>query len=184
MFALTLDDPAVTAYTAIIQFGAIAATVLYFFKDLVRLVGAWLAPRRARTRLPARLGGHRGFDPGGCDRLPPQEGDHRRSAQPVGHRGSPHPVERGQVGGREANGVQRGEGQVTMCDGLIIGLAPCFSLIHGVSRSGATISAGLIKGLDRVTPTRLSFFMAIAALTAAGPHELRTSTSARSARVR
>jgi len=65
----------------------------------------------------------------------------------------------------------RGEGQVTMRDGLVIGLVQCFSLIPGVSRSGATISAGLLKGLDRVTATRLSFFMAIPALTAAGLYE-------------
>jgi undecaprenyl-diphosphatase len=68
---------------------------------------------------------------------------------------------------------QRGEGQVTMRDGVVIGLVQCFSLIPGVSRSGATISAGLIKGLDRVTATRLSFFMAIPALTAAGLYELK-----------
>jgi len=73
----------------------------------------------------------------------------------------------------ETQGVQRGEGQVTMRDGLVIGLVQCFSLIPGVSRSGATISAGLINGLDRVTATRLSFFMAIPALTAAGLYELK-----------
>ena len=71
----------------------------------------------------------------------------------------------------ETNGLVRGEGQVTMRDGLVIGLVQCFSLIPGVSRSGATISAGLLKGLDRVTATRLSFFMAIPALTAAGLYE-------------
>jgi len=49
----------------------------------------------------------------------------------------------------------------------------CFSLIPGVSRSGATISAGLMDGLDRVTATRLSFFMAIPALTAAGLYEVK-----------
>jgi undecaprenyl-diphosphatase len=60
-----------------------------------------------------------------------------------------------------------------MRDGLVIGLMQCFSLIPGVSRSGATISAGLLNGLDRVTATRLSFFMAIPALTAAGLYELK-----------
>jgi undecaprenyl-diphosphatase len=47
-------------------------------------------------------------------------------------------------------------------------LVQCFSLIPGVSRSGATISAGLARGIDRVTATRLSFFLAIPALSAAG----------------
>jgi len=46
----------------------------------------------------------------------------------------------------EARGVERGEGEVTMRDGLVIGLVQCFSLVPGVSRSGATISAGLMKG--------------------------------------
>ena len=40
-------------------------------------------------------------------------------------------------------------------DGLVIGLVQCFALIPGVSRSGATISAGLLRDLDRVTATRL-----------------------------
>ena len=43
----------------------------------------------------------------------------------------------------------------------------------GVSRSGATISAGLIVGLDRVAATRLSFFLSIPALVAAGLYELK-----------
>ena len=47
-------------------------------------------------------------------------------------------------------------------------LAQCVALIPGVSRSGATIAAGLFRGLDRVTVTRMSFFLAIPALTAAG----------------
>jgi len=64
--------------------------------------------------------------------------------------------------------VHRGEHDLTVRDGLVIGLVQCFSLIPGVSRSGATISAGLLRGLDRVTATELSFFMAIPALTAAG----------------
>ena len=37
-----------------------------------------------------------------------------------------------------------------------------------MSRSGATISAGLLRDLDRVTATRLSFFLCMPALTAAG----------------
>ena len=40
-----------------------------------------------------------------------------------------------------------------------------------MSRSGATISAGLLRDLDRVTATRMSFFLGIPALTAAGALE-------------
>ena len=71
----------------------------------------------------------------------------------------------------EKRGIQRGEHDITLMDGLVIGLVQCFSLIPGVSRSGATISAGLMRGINRVTATELSFFMAIPALTAAGLFE-------------
>ena len=69
---------------------------------------------------------------------------------------------------------QRREGDVRLKDGLIIGLVQCFALVPGVSRSGATISAGLLRDLDRVTATRLSFFLGIPALTAAGLFEAVT----------
>ena len=184
LLGLSVDDPAVTAYTATIQLGAIAATVLYFFKDIVRLLSAWL---RGLRSAPER-----------------KHHDYRLAwavivgSIPVGVVGF---VARGAITGGlrslwvvaaalilwsavmwvaerrhfvlQRSGVQRGEGEVTMRDGLVIGLVQCFSLIPGVSRSGATISAGLINGLDRVTATRLSFFMAIPALTAAGLYELK-----------
>ncbi len=63
---------------------------------------------------------------------------------------------------------KRGEGDLTYTDAVVIGLVQCLALIPGVSRSGATISAGLLRGIDRVTATRLSFFLGIPALTAAG----------------
>jgi undecaprenyl-diphosphatase len=76
----------------------------------------------------------------------------------------------------EAAGIQRDEHGITLMDGLVIGLVQCFSLIPGVSRSGATISAGIARGINRVTATELSFFMAIPALTAAGLFELARGT--------
>jgi undecaprenyl-diphosphatase len=66
---------------------------------------------------------------------------------------------------------------LTPRDVIFIGIAQCLALVPGVSRSGATISAGLVRGLDRVTATRLSFFLAIPALVAAGALELKKSTS-------
>jgi undecaprenyl-diphosphatase len=47
--------------------------------------------------------------------------------------------------------------------------------VPGVSRSGATISAGLFRGLDRLAATRISFFLSIPALVAAGGYEAATS---------
>ena len=56
---------------------------------------------------------------------------------------------------------------MTWRDTLIIGLVQCLALIPGVSRSGATMSAGLLREIDRVAVTRLSFFLSIPALTGA-----------------
>ncbi len=50
---------------------------------------------------------------------------------------------------------------VTMQDGVKIGFAQALALIPGVSRSGATITAGMIQGLKRADSARLSFLMAI-----------------------
>jgi len=41
LLGLSVNDPAVTAYTALIQLGAIAATLIYFWRDIVRLAAAW-----------------------------------------------------------------------------------------------------------------------------------------------
>jgi undecaprenyl-diphosphatase len=67
----------------------------------------------------------------------------------------------------------RNEQQTTLTDVLVIGAVQCLALVPGVSRSGATISAGLLRGLDRVTATRLSFFLSIPALVGAGLYELK-----------
>jgi len=58
----------------------------------------------------------------------------------------------------------RHQDDVTWKDTLIIGVAQCLALIPGVSRSGATMSAGLLRDFDRVTVTKLSFFLSIPAL--------------------
>ena len=62
--------------------------------------------------------------------------------------------------------------KITARQSLIIGLAQCFSLIPGTSRSGATIVGGLVSGLDRVTATAFSFYLAIPVLVLAGVYKL------------
>jgi undecaprenyl-diphosphatase len=54
-----------------------------------------------------------------------------------------------------------------------VGLVQCVALVPGVSRSGATISAGLLRGVERVTATKLSFYLGIPALVGAGALELK-----------
>ncbi len=58
--------------------------------------------------------------------------------------------------------------QLTMRDAVIMGCAQCLALIPGVSRSGGTVSAGLFVGLDREVATRFSFLLAIPAVLASG----------------
>ena len=58
-------------------------------------------------------------------------------------------------------------------DGFSIGMAQVLALIPGVSRSGATISAGLFRGFDRVAAARYSFLLSIPAVVLSGLFELR-----------
>lgn len=58
-------------------------------------------------------------------------------------------------------------------DGVGIGLAQALAIIPGVSRSGSTLTAGLLGGLKRATAARFSFLLAIPAITLAGLVELK-----------
>lgn len=62
----------------------------------------------------------------------------------------------------------RGFEELTMKDAVIMGLCQCLALIPGVSRSGGTISGGLFLNLDREVATRFSFLLAIPAVLASG----------------
>ncbi|HUN92562.1 MAG TPA: undecaprenyl-diphosphate phosphatase [Burkholderiaceae bacterium] len=63
-------------------------------------------------------------------------------------------------------------GEVRLRDGLIVGLAQAFALIPGVSRSGATLTAGLFCGMNRETAAKFSFLLGLPAITLAGFHEI------------
>lgn len=58
-------------------------------------------------------------------------------------------------------------------DGILMGIAQCLALIPGVSRSGSTITAGLFLNLERATAARFSFLLGIPAITLAGLVELK-----------
>ncbi len=178
LLGLGVDDDAVTAFTAVVQMGAIAAVLLFFRDDLIRLLDALLAGVRspaARGTQDWRLGLAvvAGSIPIGIVGLAAKgaiEGP-LRSLWVVGAAliAWSAIIVLAERGARQ----DRGDEALTTSDALRIGLAQCVALVPGVSRSGATISAGLALGYDRVTATRLSFFMAIPALTAAGLLELK-----------
>src|SRR3982750_1107903 len=56
-------------------------------------------------------------------------------------------------------------------DALKVGIAQCFALIPGTSRSGATIIGGMLFGLSREAATEFSFFLAVPTLVAAGAYD-------------
>jgi undecaprenyl-diphosphatase len=182
LLGLPVDDPSITAYTAIIQIGAIVATFIYFGGKIARLFRAWargLTSAEAREdkdytlawavivgSIPVGVVGFlaRDFISGPLRSLWVVAFALILWSAVIWVAEQRHDV-------LEKRGIQRGEHDITLMDGLVIGLVQCFSLIPGVSRSGATISAGLMRGINRVTATELSFFMAIPALTAAGLFE-------------
>jgi undecaprenyl-diphosphatase len=61
---------------------------------------------------------------------------------------------------------------MTWLDALKVGIAQCFALIPGTSRSGATIIGGMLFGLSRKSATEFSFFLAVPTLVAAGGYDL------------
>lgn len=172
-----INDPGLTAYTAVIQTGAMIAAIVYFRSDIVRIIAAWfrgLGNAEARRDPNYRLGwavivgtavtGAIGYL--GKDLI-------------TGPLRSMWFVAGGLILwsivmfiADRVGKQHRGETSITWKDGLVLGLAQCIALIPGVSRSGATISTGLLSGIDRVTATRLSFFLGIPALIAAGGYEV------------
>jgi len=176
-----IDDRGVTAFTAVIQVGAILAVIINFWRDIVNLLGAWFRGLLHKD----------------------QRGTEYRAAWvvllgsiPIGIVGF---LLRDIISGAlrnmwvivaalvlwsiaiwyaERNAAQeRDMDRLTIKDAVMIGGMQCLALIPGISRSGATISAGLLRGLDRVTATRLSFLMGIPALLAAGAFEALGSFS-------
>ncbi len=61
--------------------------------------------------------------------------------------------------------------QLNIRDVVIIGLAQALALVPGTSRSGITMTAGLMLGLDRSSAARFSFLMAVPIIVAAGAYE-------------
>ncbi|MFC6160310.1 undecaprenyl-diphosphate phosphatase [Kribbella sp. NPDC058693] len=178
MLGLKIDDPSITGFTAVIQVGAIAAVVLYFWKDISRIAVAWvrgLAKPEHRGEFDHRMGWYvivgsvpivivgflaRDLISG------PLRSLWWVAAALIGWSIVMVAAER--LGTKE-----RPLTRITFVDALVMGLVQCLALIPGISRSGATISAGLFRGLDRVAATRISFLLGIPALVGAGVYELK-----------
>jgi undecaprenyl-diphosphatase len=179
---LKTDSEQVTAFTAVVQMGAILAAVLFFRRDIIRIISAYA---RGAVNAEARQGfdwrlaisviiGSVPIAVVGLALRHVIEGPLRNLwvvAAALIHWSAV--LVFAERGARQ----DRHERDITYRDALFIGLVQCFSLVPGVSRSGATISAGLVRGIDRVTATRLSFLLGIPALFAAGLLELKKAVS-------
>lgn len=176
LLGLDISHPGVVAFTAVIQIGAIAAAVLYFWPDIWRILCAWwrgLWWRRARRNPDYAYGwaiiiGSVPIALIGLLLKHHVETTFRGlwwvAAGLLVWSGVMWLADRWAT--RRANG--RSERQATWHDLLVMGLVQCIALVPGISRSGATISAGLFRGFDRLSVVKLSFFLGIPALVASG----------------
>ncbi len=171
------EDPG-AAFTAVTQLGTLAAVLLYFRKDLWTIARAWLAGLRdpvVRGTLDARMGwyliigtipivilgfafddqietGARSLTLMGCTLI--ALGLLLLAAE------------------RFAN-HDREITSVTRRDAIVIGFAQACALVPGVSRSGATLTAGLFLGFDRAAAARFSFLLSVPAVVLSGLYQLR-----------
>lgn len=168
-----IDDPSITAFTAIIQVGAVLATLLYFRRDIVRIIQAWirgLVDKSKRGDIDYRFGWAviLGSLPIAIIGLAFKD-QIETTLRSLWFVAIALIAWSGVMWLADHTAKQtRHEKDVTWKDTIIIGVVQCLALIPGVSRSGATMSAGLFRGLDRVAVTRLAFFLSIPALVAAG----------------
>ncbi|GAB2595696.1 undecaprenyl-diphosphate phosphatase [Streptomyces capparidis] len=181
------DDPG-AAFTAITQIGTETAVLIYFRKDIVRVVSTWfrsLSDKALRKDPDARMGWLVivGSIPIGVlgvtlkDQIEGPFRDLRLIATTLIVLGlilglADWRAGLDEKGGRHRAPVQRKElSDLTVKDGLIYGCCQAMALIPGVSRSGATISGGLFLGYTREAAARYSFLLAIPAVLASGAYE-------------
>jgi undecaprenyl-diphosphatase len=170
------DDPG-AAFTAVTQLGTESAVLLYFRRDLTAVASAWFRSLRdpaLRSDPRARVGWYLIV-----------------ATIPIGILGLAfeHQIETGArnlwligsvlilfalvLGFADRHGTRdRGINELRVRDGVMIGFAQSLALIPGVSRSGATMSAGLLLGLTRPEAARFSFLLAVPAVLLSGFFEL------------
>lgn len=171
-----VQDPGAT-FTAITQLGTESAVLIYFWRDIVRIVQRWFGSLRGtvpKSDPDARMGWLiivgsvpivvLGFVLQSFIR------DQFRSLWIVATTLIVFGVLLGvaDVLGRNAKSLEH----LTWRDGIIYGFAQALALIPGVSRSGGTITAGRIMGYDRPSAARYSFLLAVPAVFGSGFYEL------------
>jgi len=165
-------DDAGASFTAVTQLGTELAVLLYFARDIGRIVRAWFNGLfvAAHRDDDYRMGWYViiGSIPIGVFGLLFKD-EIRTGARNLWLIASAMVVFSAVIAAAEYVGTQkRHMGDLTWRDSVVVGLAQCLALVPGVSRSGATISAGLFRGLDRELSARFGFLLAIPAVFASG----------------
>ena len=171
------EDPG-AAFTAVTQLGTLSAVLLYFRADLWRIARTWFASLRRpelRPELDARMGWYivLGTIPIGIFGLvfADQIESGARDLYLIGTT----LIALGLVLLLAERVAKRDRSieEITRRDGILIGFAQALALVPGVSRSGATITAGLFLGFDRESAARYSFLLSVPAVVISGLFELR-----------
>ena len=178
LMGLQIDDPSITSFIAVIQVGAIAALVIYLRKDIGTAVHG-LVPRPVQRRRRGRTPSYREAWMVIIGSLPIAIVGVLARDLIKGPLRSLWVVAIALIVwgfvmliAEDVAKQDRHEKDLDLKDALIIGGTQALALIPGVSRSGATISAGLILGLDRVTAARYGFLLGIPALAGAAVLEV------------
>ena len=173
------EDPG-AAFTAVIQLGTMAAVLLYFRDDLLRILRTWWASLRRpelRSELDARMGWYIGLGTipiaifGFIFKDQIESG--ARDLYVIGVALIVFGLILGAADRYPEGQPQRDIGDIRRRDAVLVGFAQALALIPGVSRSGATLSAGRLLRFDRTSAARYSFLLSIPAVVLSGLFELR-----------
>ena len=168
-----VDPQAAFVFDVLVQWGTLLAVLVYFRKDLfglVRAAGAALLRRRPFESAPSRL-----FWFLGAATLPAAVAGLIFKSAVQAAFGNPSSMGLFLIGtaalllvGERWGRRERGLDTLRLTDALWIGLLQAVALLPGISRSGATITGGLLRHLRRQDAARFSFLMSIPALLGAG----------------
>ncbi|WP_144712070.1 undecaprenyl-diphosphate phosphatase [Curtobacterium pusillum] len=180
LFLPDAKDPG-AAFTAVTQLGTETAVLIYFWRDITRIIGRWFRSLAGKT-VPrndpdARLGWLViiGTIPIGIAGILLKDSIETtfRSLWIVAIVLVVFGIVLGvaDVLGRKVRRIEH----MTFGGGILIGLAQVLALVPGVSRSGATVSMGLALGYTRPAAARFAFLLAVPAVFLSGLYEAATS---------
>jgi len=171
--AIFFEQDAGASFTAVTQLGTEAAVLLYFAKDIWRITRTWVIgiwDRSVRSSLDYRMGWYVivGSIPIGVFGLLFKD-QIRETARNLWLVASTlilfaFVLAFAEYWGRQTRTLEN----FRMRDGVVMGFAQAMALIPGVSRSGGTLTAGLLLNLTRETAARYSFLLAIPAVVMSG----------------